>query len=207
MRWALGFVIVLLAHSASASVIVDGKMAADEFTSPTEYAWHVLDQPDPAEAEYIGTGLDISGMCFANAGGQLYLGLRTASTLDTDGDPTGFQGSSYFLANFLDNASNYLYRLRITMAGTATPTVQFYRRQGNSWVSTALSGYTLAIGECLEIALNEADLPLLPANAPFQARLDGMGTWMDDQMLGQVPEPVTLLLLAAGLPLLLRRRR
>ena len=149
-------------------------------------------------------------MCFANAGGQLFLGLRTASTLDTDGDPTGFQGSSYFLVNFLvnflDNASSYLYRLRITMAGAATPTVQFYRRQGNSWVQTALSGYTLAIGECLEIALNEADLPLLPSDAPFQARLDGMGNWMDDQLLGQVPEPATLLLLAAGLPLLRRRR-
>jgi hypothetical protein len=73
---------------------------------------------------------------------------------------------------------------------------------------TIAQKYDVQFGRDLEIHLSE-DLFLGAAGSAeyFVAQLDDLGGWDDDQMVGHLPEPTALALLALGGAWLLRRRR
>lgn len=77
-----------------------------------------------------------------------------------------------------------------------------------SFDPTIAQKYDVQFGQALEIHLSE-DLFINDAGSAeyFVAQLDDLGGWDDDQMVGHLPEPGTLALLAIGAASLLRRRR
>jgi hypothetical protein len=108
--------------------------------------------------------------------------------------------------------------LNIVVSADGLDTADLYQYPGGPKVTTNLLSdprfaYAFSqgavIGDALEVSLAKTLFTAIDPNfAPyFVIQLDGGSDWPDDQMVGQIPEPATVGLLALGAVFILRRRR
>jgi hypothetical protein len=222
-------ILALCTTTAFSALTVDGTASLAE-----GYDGWLIDtnpEPDPTD-KYIGTGLDIDTMYFANVNSSRYVAMtvdpiNNTAPFDLDGSPppdswTGTTGLSIaFSANAVTLQPSYIINMLLSPGpggvGVDVDRLEIYEWNG-AWVYTNLLNpvyagtWDLAVAAALELRLDEGLLIGSPASAQYvRAQLDDTGNWDDDQIAGPisfVPEPATAGLLAIGtVGLLLRRRQ
>lgn len=186
---------LLVAAIASAlPVTFDGKIDGAD-----NYFVTVADPNDPG----IDDNLDIESLNFDLDASWFYMGIGVWSgPMAVVGDPTSFLGMTLSFTEFIPGGL-----LIVTL-------------NGGGLVSTVLNGVTLAEGIDYDVLLGagaNGGLELRIKESIFSplffmvlAQLDGTGGDEDDQVLAFdvfVPEPMTMAVLAIGMPLMLIRRR
>ena len=154
----------------------------------------------------IQDDLDIKSMGFDLYGGYLWMGLSVwDGPLATDGGVTSIPGLTVFYAVFETGSDSEL--LIITLDDGAVSSVTFNGTNLNSGTDYEAVLGTDETNGGLEIKISDSLLSPLTFN--FFGQLDDTGFINDDQIEGfvELPEPMTLALIASGLPLVLIRRR
>ena len=189
---------LFIAATASASPITfDGNIDAND----SYYA--TLTDGDEATVQ---NDLDIKSVGFDLSAGYFWMGLEVwDGPVETDGGAESMLGETLFYARFETGSGTDL--LIITLDAGVVSEVEL-----NGGVLTAGLDYEAVLGSGdptggLEIKIS--DTLLAPMNFTFFGQLDDTGFANDDQIDGfvDVPEPVTLTLIAIGLPFVLIRRR
>jgi len=189
---------LFIAATASASpVTFDGDIDANDSYFAT------LTDGDEATVQ---NDLDIKSVGFDLYGGYFWMGLEVwAGPLETDGGAETMLGETFFYARF--------------ETGSGTDMLEIILDAGNV-VEVELNGFILTAGVDYEVVLGSSsptggleikisDTLLAPTSFTFFGQLDDTGWANDDNISGfvDVPEPVTLTLIAIGVPLVLIRRR
>ena len=191
------------ASSVWAVPIVDGNVGGGEYSV-------VLNDTAPETTDdFFNSGLDIQALHFDNSSGSYWMGLPVVNPpIDTNGDPTSFLFMTIFDLIFFDNSGTTpSYLVAVDMSG-ATVSVAL-AAWGPGWTPVPLlaSDFNVSVANGLELRINQSKMGSLAANPYVRAQLDGVGSWDDDQLVGVVPEPATLSLLALGGLAMLARRR
>ncbi|HAU37403.1 MAG TPA: hypothetical protein DCX07_06755 [Phycisphaerales bacterium] len=215
-------VVTFCAAVTTASPIVDGSLDA------ANYDWSLSDAP--GETAYTA-GLDIDKVYFAQtdsldpSGASRYVCLDVVGSLfDTNGTSLRQKRTGVVLS-FYDSATDYDANVEIVLTITdlglltnysfltewdpsANGGLGGYVEQGFDGF-TAGNEYDYAVGEAMELRLSLSAFQVYNSGGfpgYVVVHLDDAGMDPDDELEGHVPEPVTLSLLLAGAPLLLRRR-
>ena len=215
--------IALCISTAWSAPIVDGSAGLAEGYD----GWLIDTYPEPdATDKYIGTGLDIDTMYFANVDASRYIAMTVdpvnhTAPFDVDGSPfpaswTGTTGLSMaFYADGLTLQPSYIINMMLSPGDLDR--LEIYEWDG-AWVyknvlDPAYAGmYEFDVVDAMELRLSENLFDGSAASAQYvRAQLDDTGNWDDDQIVGPItvaPEPATVGLLAlGGFALLVRRRR
>lgn len=189
---------LFISATVSASPIFDGNFTVGEYYS-------ALNDGDGNEP-VIQDDLDIKTVGFDVDDDYFYLGVEVyAGPLATDGGAETMLGQTRFYARFdTGSATDDMLQINLNASGVINVIL-------NGTV-LATGDYDVAIGSGgtnsgLELRVDKALLS--PLNFTFFGQIDDTGWANDDQIFGAVdiPEPVTLTLMAIGLPLALIRRR
>ncbi|HOF19137.1 MAG TPA: hypothetical protein PK082_09525 [Phycisphaerae bacterium] len=225
---SLGFscifaMVAFCAGVATASPIVDGTLDA------ANYDWSLSDTP--GETAYTA-GLDIDKVYFAQtdsldpAGASRYLCLDVIGSLfDTNGTSLRQKRTGVVLS-FYDSATDYDANVEIVLTISDLGLLVNYsfisewdpNENGGlgGYVEQGFDGFTAgveydyAVGEAMELRLSLGAFQVYDGDdfpGYVVVHLDDAGLDPDDELEGHVPEPVTLAMLLAGTPLLLRRRK
>ncbi len=155
----------------------------------------------------VQNDLDIKSVGFDLYGGYFWMGLEVyTGPMATDGGPTSIANMTLFYGVFQVAGSDDVNLIVILDEGAVSSVLL----DGTELVSGTHYEAVLGLGNPtggLEIKID--DNLLSPMSFTFFGQLDGTGWDNDDQIAGfvEVPEPVTLALIAIGLPLVLIRRR
>ncbi len=227
--------IVLSAALAPAAPILDGYIGVGEYSVSVQDNY-VYGASDETGMDYFNTGLDIDSAHVDADVSKLYLGVSTKDTFMPSGSPASYTGQTALNVAFYETMpdltasppdSPLWYANLILSAPTVVEQAILVQYPGGSKVTIdLLSGlkrvngglptsdssipdmFKYWVGEGLEISLGMNLMVVDPTTAPyFVMQLDDLGGWDDDQMVGQMPEPATVGLLAIGAVFLLRRRR
>lgn len=226
--------LVISAALATASPILDGDVNPGEYgvAVPDTY---VFGAPDETGMDYFNSGLDIDSAHFDSDASKLYFGVSTKDTFMPDGSPASYTGQTAVNMAFYETmpdltaspAASPLWYANLVLSATGVeqavlvqypagePKVTIDLLSGlkkvgavYSFDTSIPSKFVSKFNQGLEISLDMSLLVVDPTTAPyFSMQLDDLGGWEDDQMIGQIPEPATLGLLAVGAVLILRRRR
>ena len=190
---------LFIAATASASpVTFDGNIDVND----SYYA--ALTDGDEAT---VPNDLDIESVSFDLYDGYFWMGVEVyTGPMATDGGPTSIANMTLFYGTFQVAGSDDI-SLIIILDDSAVSSVLL---DGAELVSGTDYDAMLGLGNPtggLEIKID--DSLLSPISFTFFGQLDDTGWGNDDQIAGfvEVPEPVTLTLIAIGLPLVLIRRR
>jgi len=193
------------ASSVWAAPIVDGTVGGGEYSV-------VLNDTAPeTTADFFNSGLDIQALHLDDSSGSYWMGLSVVSApIDTNGDPTTFLFETIFDLIFFDHSGTTpSYLVSVEMDGS-TVDVELEEWSGGGWSTVALAGsdFDVSVASGLELRIIQSKMGSLAADPYVRSQLDGVGSWDDDQLVGVVPEPATMAMLAiGGLALVLRRRR
>jgi hypothetical protein len=203
--------LLLLASSASASLMVDGTVNSGE------YGKILTDGNEPTQ-NFYQTGFDIDTFQFdkaSDAGTEYYwmavtvVGPLGSPAIDQNGSDSSFDGQTKWQALFRDNSdTTNQYRVEVVMNG-GTPTVSLKEWQAGAWQAVALGAgdFSVAVGDALELRIATSKMPSLDAQPYAKTRLDDTGDLSDDSLEGVVPEPATLGLMGLGVVAMLAARR
>lgn len=204
--------LLVLASSASASLIVDGTVNAGEYQT-------ILTDGNEPTKNFYQTGFDMDTFQFAkasDAGTEYYwmavtvVGPLGSPAIDQDGSDSSFDGQTKWQALFRDNSDTVnQYFVQVVMDGVGTPTVSLRKWQAGAWQAVALGAgdYSVAAGDALELRIATSKMPSLDAQPYAKTRLDDTGDLSDDALEGVVPEPATLGLMGLGVVAILAARR
>lgn len=220
-KWvAVSVAVALCACPALAAPIVDGTVNVGEYSMPP-----LVDAPEPG-MDFFNTGLDIDQVVFdADAvGGSRYMGLTvTAPPFDTNGSASSYMQMTGLLIAFYDSDVAPAPTIIMSLAFSALGFVEdwsFYREvtgpatYQETDFDEIIAGvdYEINTTGALELRISKSafkvyngDDPTFPSFVRIQ--LDDTGLNQDDQISGNVPEPASLMLLAVGGLLAIRRRR
>jgi len=212
-------IVALCAYPAPATPIVDGIVGA------TEYAITLTDPAEPGR-DFFNSGLDIHELRFdADAvGGSRYVGLSvTDPPFDTNGSDTSFIGSTGVIMYFYADSTTPLPSIIMNLAFNALGFIEdlsFYREftgpatylETDFDEITAGTDYQVATASGMELRISKSAFKVFSGDDPnfpsfVRMQLDDTGMHHDDQISGDVPEPVSLTILAIGGLAVLRRRR
>jgi hypothetical protein len=200
--------VLLLVSNAAAAPITDGSVGG------VEYAVAVPDMLGP-ETGFDSNHLNIDKMFFdkdADPNGFYYVGLTVVDPpVDSNGGATSRTHRTVMELDLsLSSGGNQLYLVQVELRGSSS-LLRVSDANNNFSDVPLVSGadYFIAVGDALEFKILQSKMPLEgPVAAPFfSAMLSDDGFANDDQMEGTIPEPMTLGLVALGLPLLAWRRR
>jgi hypothetical protein len=161
---------------------------------------------DPVEGDFESPSWDVARLEFYNLFPGLLIMVDTVGPFDRNGGETSITGTTQFVALFTDTSGSWSHMIELTM----TDTTKELRIDGV--LVEEGSGSTRVWGA----GISEGDLVLFIGPFPswsrweagfrVQARLDDCDAGADDVIVGWVPEPAGLALLALGGLGLLRRR-
>jgi hypothetical protein len=161
---------------------------------------------DPVEGVFESPSWDVARMVFYAMRPGIDIIVDTVGPFDRNGGETSITGTTQFVALFTDTSGSWSHMIELTM----TDTTKELRIDGV--LVEEGSGSTRVWGA----GISEGDLVLFIGPFPswsrweagfrVQARLDDCDAGADDVIVGWVPEPAGLALLALGGLGLLRRR-
>ena len=158
-----------------------------------------LEDPNEGPIIFGGSSWDIDAVEFTGDNDWFYVGLDTMDTFDRNGGDFAFPPQTQFLFQLSDTDDSFLFILALTDSS------ELLYLDGVGFLADPQ--FDVETGSDMELRLDVALLAGLDAEFDFIARLDNSALPADDIIEGRVPEPATVVLLAAGGLLVFARRR
>jgi len=212
--WAVvaAMVLACVALGRGEPVDVDGETDAPVFEYPG-----TVTVRDPVEGVFESPSWDIQGVGFFESRSALYVHVDTVGPLDRNGGDTSITRMTKFVALLTDAATSETQTIELAMTETTAELhidgvriehgdVHF--KDWHAWAGMDDGDLWIRIGSWFVAQfVYEPWVQPYEGRFEFQALLDDTDVGPDDRIVGWVPEPGALTLLALAAAALLRRRR